>query len=256
MHDNFQFNRSNSSSFIKKNKKQNTIFHLPKLSNKYKKKNFDYKKLTFSTYQYLVGYPFIWMTPFNRFGAESTNFFVTSVPIPYQTRSKDCFSSVSFFGFSFFILLSTSSHICSMGFKSGENGGHLSSLTSFSFNQCVTIWVRCFGSLSCCMTHSLSGFNFFIDSNKFFCKISRYTSPVMLPSIKTRFPTTHDEKQPQHFTFLPPYFTVGTVHFGSSSSFGVRHTITLPSDPDRLNLLSSVHNTLSHILDACLDWPY
>ena len=187
------------------------------------------------------------MTSFNRFGTESTNFFVTSVPIPCQIRSKDCFSSVSFFGFSFFILLSTSSHIC------GENGGHLSSSTSFSFNQCATIWARCFGPLSYCMTHSLPRFNFFIDSNNFFCKISRYTSPVMFPSIKTRFPTPHDEKQPQHFTFPPPYFTVGTVYFGSSSSFGIRHTMTLPSDPNRLNLLSSVHNTLSHILDACLD---
>ena len=185
------------------------------------------------------------MTSFNRFGTESTNFSVTSVPIPCQTRSKDCFSSASFFGFSFFILLSTSSHICSMGFKSGESGGHLSSSISFSFNQCVTIWARCFGSLSCYMTHSLPRFNFFIGSDKFFCKISRYTSPVMFPSIKTRFSTPHDEKQPQHFTFPPPYFTVGTVHFGSSSSFGVRHTITLPSDPNRLNLLSSVHNTLS-----------
>ena len=128
MYDKFQFNRSNSSSFIKKTKKQHTIFHLPKLSNKYIKNiNFGYKKLSFSTYQYLVGYPFIRMTSFNRFGTESTNFFVISVPIPCQTRSKDCFSSVSFFGFSFFILLSTSSHICSMGFKFGENGGHLSS---------------------------------------------------------------------------------------------------------------------------------
>ena len=228
-------------------KKQKTTYNFSssKIIQQVHKRNFDYKKLTFSTYQYLVGYPFIRMTSFNRFGTESTNFSVTSVPIPCQTRSKDCFSSASFFGFSFFILLSTSSHICSMGFKSGESGGHLSSSISFSFNQCVTIWARCFGSLSCYMTHSLPRFNIFIGSDKFFCKISRYTSPVMFPSIKTRFSTPHDEKQPQHFTFPPPYFTVGTVHFGSSSSFGVRHTITLPSDPNRLNLLSSVHNTLS-----------
>ena len=47
MYDKFQFNRSNSSSFIKKNKKQHTIFHLPKLSNKYIKRKFRLQKGNF-----------------------------------------------------------------------------------------------------------------------------------------------------------------------------------------------------------------
>ena len=65
----------------------------------------------------------------------------------------------------------------------------------------------------------------------------------MFPSIKTRFPTPDDEKEPQHFTFPPPCLTVGTVHLGSNASCGVRQTLTLPSDPNKLNLLSSAYST-------------
>ena len=61
------------------------------------------------------------MTSCKRFGIESTNFFVTSFPILYQTLSKACFNSNSFFDFSFLIFLSTSSQICPIAFKSGEN---------------------------------------------------------------------------------------------------------------------------------------
>ena len=65
----------------------------------------------------------------------------------------------------------------------------------------------------------------------------------MFPLIKTRFPTADDEKEPQHFTFPPPCLTVETVHLESNTSFDIRQTITLPSDPNKLNLLSSVHTT-------------
>ena len=178
------------------------------------------------------------MTSFNRFGTESTNFFVTSVPIPCQTRSKDCFSSVSFF----FPPRPTYA-------RWDSNPEKMAAIWAvqllFLSTNVLQYGPDALGRYFVAWPIPCLDLTFFIDSNKFFCKISRYTSPVMFPSIKTRFPTPHDEKQPQHFTFPPPYFKVGTVHFGSSSSFGVYHTITLPSDPNRLNLLSSVHNTLS-----------
>ena len=91
--------------------------------------------------------------------------------------------------------------------------------------------------------NSVPIFSFFTDSNKFLCKISRLTSPDMFSSIRTRFPTLDDEKEPQHFTFPPPCLMVGTVYLESNASCGVRQTITLPSDPNKLNLLSSVHST-------------
>ena len=62
----------------------------------------------------------------------------------------------------------------------------------------------------------------------------------MFLSIKTRFSTPDDEKEPQHFTFPPLCLSVGTMHLRSNASCGVRQTITIPSDPNKLNLLSSV----------------
>ena len=67
----------------------------------------------------------------------------------------------------------------------------------------------------------------------------------MFSLIRTRFPTLDDEKEHQHFTFPPLCLTVGTVYLESNASCGVRQTITLPSDPSKLNLLSSVHSIWS-----------
>ena len=87
-------------------------------------------------------------------------------------------------------------------------------------------------------------FNFFADCNKFFCNISRYSSPVMFPSINTKLPTPDDKKHPQHLTFLRACFTVGTVRLGSSFSLVARQTMAFPSDPNKLNSLSSDQITL------------
>ena len=73
----------------------------------------------------------------------------------------------------------------------------------------------------------------------------------MFPSMKTRFTTPDDEIQPQHFTFPPPCLTVRTAHLGSNASCGICQTITLPSDPNKLNLLSSVHSTWSQKHRGC-----
>ena len=67
----------------------------------------------------------------------------------------------------------------------------------------------------------------------------------MFPSIKRRFPTPDGEIKSQHFTFPSRCSTLGTVHLGSNAFWGVRQIITLPSDPNKLNWLSSVHSTWS-----------
>ena len=77
-----------------------------------------------------------------------------------------------------------------------------------------------------------------------FVKYHDTRCPGIFPLMKTRVPTPAVEKQPQHLTFTPACFTVGTVHFGSNSSVGIRRTITFPSDPNKLNLLSSDHKML------------
>ena len=122
-----------------------------------------------------------------------------------------------------------------MGFMSGEKEDHLRHLMCRRFNQFVTIAARCFESLSCRKIQSLSMFKFFTDYNKFFCRISRYNSSDIFPLIKTKLATSDNEKHPQHFTLLLPYFTVETVHCASSSSFVVRQTITFPSEPNNFH---------------------
>ena len=131
-----------------------------------------------------------------------------------------------------------------MGFMSGEKQGRLSCCIRFWPNQFVTIRAVCFGSLSCWNHQSLAMFNFFADCNIFFCNIPQCSSRVSFPSINTKLPTLDDEKHPQHLTFPPPCFTVGTIHLGSSSSLVDRQTMTFPSDPNKLNLLSSNQITL------------
>ena len=89
------------------------------------------KDFFFPTFQYLVGQSLIRITTFNRFAIQFSNFFVTCLPILCQTRSKISFKSFSFFGCSFFIRRSNSSHMCSMELMSGENNDHLRRSTPF-----------------------------------------------------------------------------------------------------------------------------
>ena len=99
--------------------------------------------------------------------------------------------------------------MCAIGFKSGED---VDRSTSFSSNHLVIAWARRLRSLSFCMTHAWFKFNYFTDSTKYFCKISRSISPFMLLPRKTRFPTPEEDKQLQHFAFFPPY--LGAIGLG------------------------------------------
>ena len=179
------------------------------------------------------------MTLFKQFGTESTNFFKVGISIPCHTSRRLSFSSFWLLGCFFLSCRSTSSHKCSIGFKSGENEGQWSRSAPFLFSQSATMAALRFGSLSCWKIQSWLMPNFSTDFSKLFSKISRYDSPVILPSIKIKSSTHDDEKQAQYLTLPPPCLTVGMVHSGPNSSLGKRHTTTFPSDPKRLNLLSS-----------------
>ena len=88
--------------------------------------------------------------------------------------------------------------------------------------------------------------NFFTDFSKLFSKIFQYEVPGILPSIKIKLLTPDAEKQPKHLTLPPPCLTVDMVHSNSNFSLGQRYTMTFPSDPKRLNLLSSDQRILFH----------
>lgn len=64
----------------------------------------------------------------------------------------------------------------------------------------------------------------------------------MIPSIKCKLLTSDTGMKPQTITELLPCLAVSQRFFIFRSSFGFRQTITLPSDPKILNLLSSVNS--------------
>ena len=66
----------------------------------------------------------------------------------------------------------------------------------------------------------------------------------MIDSMKTKFPGPLALYAPQTITLPPPCLTVGRKFLGSSSVFGLRHTLSKPSEQKMLNLLSSVKITL------------
>src|SRR5436305_9650085 len=74
-------------------------------------------------------------------------------------------------------------------------------------------------------------------------KISRYSSPSILPSILQYFPIPNEPIQPHTITEPPPNFTVGLICCGCKDKFGSLQHHSLPSEPKIKNLLSSDHTT-------------
>ena len=160
-----------------------------------------------------------------------------SLPILYHTLSKACFNSNSF-------LFSSSFQPRPKYVRSDLSPERTMAIlpVQFLFHPIISLLYGLCVSGHCHVARSNSVPNsvFLQIQINFFVKY--HDKP--LPSIKTRFPTPDDEKEPQHFTFSPPCLTVGTVHLGSNASCSVGQTITVPSDPNKLNLLSSVHKHL------------
>ena len=81
-----------------------------------------------------------------------------------------------------------------------------------------------------------------------FKKVTIHIGIITVPFIRTRGPTPSDENIPQAITEPPPNFTDFFTHLGLSLSPVTRRTYCLPSDPTKLNLLSSLKCTLSQSL--------
>ena len=115
-----------------------------------------------------------------------------------------------------------------MRFKSGENGAHFK---LFFFQAICSNMGPMFGIIL--FWHhpfSLPRLKQIFLSNitiHFSCDVSVYKDKMMRKSRKIW------------------HFLRRTSRSGWRSSFGVRHIITFPSDPNKLNCLSLVHNTLS-----------
>ena len=106
-----------------------------------------------------------------------------------------------------------------MGFRSGDWLGHSRTLICFFLSHSFVALAICFGSLSCWKTHPRPIFSALTEGRRLSPKISRYTAPFILPSIRWSRPVHLAEKHPQSIRFPPPCFTVGMVFLGLYSAF-------------------------------------
>ncbi len=90
--------------------------------------------------QYLVGAPFALITVSIRRGMEVISLWHCWGGMEAQVSLTVAFSSSAFFGLLFLIFLLTIHHRFSMGFRSGEFAGQLSTPTPWSFNQFWCFW--------------------------------------------------------------------------------------------------------------------
>ncbi len=102
---------------------------------------------------FLVGPPFAFRTAFILHGIDSTRFWKHFSDILVHIDMIGSCSWCRFVGCSSIMLISrsTTSQWCSTGFRSGDCGGHLSKVNSFSCsrNQSEMIWAFWHGALSC-----------------------------------------------------------------------------------------------------------
>src|SRR5205823_4442089 len=130
------------------------------------------------------------------------------------------------------------------GLRSGDCDGQSKISILLSSNHSYVFFAVCFGSLSCWkMTSSIPKLHTLkVPMNSSF-KISRYSSPYILPSILQYFFTPKAPIQPHIITEPPPNFTVGLICCGCKGKFGSFQHHSLPSEPKIKNLLSSDHTT-------------
>ena len=127
---------------------------------------------------------------------------------------------------------------CSIGFKSRDAWPvhHLS-----LFCKAVVVLEVCLGSLSCWNTALPP--SFWMEGIMLCCSISQYMLEFMFPSMKCNSPLPAALMQPQTMTFPPPCLTVGMAHLSLYSSPGRCHACLRPSEPNKLNFISSDHRT-------------
>ena len=127
------------------------------------------------------------------------------------------------------ILLSNSSHKCSMGFKSGLCGGHFRRLIPFLMKNCWAFLDVCFGSLSCWKIKSFPRPKERAESPRLFSRMSVSISAFILEPMNAIWPTPEVCMQPHTIT-QSDCFTVGIVNSFSSPSPLLLQQVTLLLD--------------------------
>lgn len=160
------------------------------------------------------------VTASRRRGIDSTNLLVTSVILSHSSL-RTCFNCALLVIFRLRICLSRCSHKCSMGLRSGDQGGCGNCLGVRYNNHSFTKRDVCFGSLSCWKVQTRDNFSFSTLGAKFSLRIFKYPSLFIVSSMNTRFPTPEAAMHPHTIT-EPPCFTVWHKLFSLNSSFFAR----------------------------------
>ena len=135
-----------------------------------------------------------------------------------------------------------------MGFISGDWGGECSCFALLYSSHSLSFRTVCWETLSCWKMNWFP-IPILIALNLKFClSMSMYITWFIIPSIKCRLPIVI---QPHTSTLPPPCFPVGIKFLDASSLFFIRNTMSLPSDPNMLNLLSSEKLLVSKSLSPC-----
>ena len=133
---------------------------------------------------------------------------------------------------------------CSIGDKSEDLAGQLSTCTLFRLRKSWVTLAVCGLALSCCRTSALP----WRRNGKITGPIilSRYPIAVRLPLTVTSCVAPERDMPPHTITLPPPNRSRSTMFGTSKRSLFRLHTRSLPSAAWRLNLDSSVNTTLGH----------
>ena len=175
---------------------------------------------------------------------EQSNVLHSSMDIFSHSPFKLVHSSSMFFGFISFALSFSNFQTFSIGFMSGLWAGHSVTVTSFSERNVLTDFSVWYGALSCINT--AGWFITVLKLGTCFFNITLYTVVLILPCSLTKGPVQATAIMPCTITLPLPNLMQLLVHWGKYRSLGLRWTNLLLSQPNRLNLDSSLKWTQSY----------
>ncbi len=139
-------------------------------------------------------------------------------------------------------------HRFSIGFRSGLWLGLSKTSIFFWWSHSFVDFDVCFGLLLCWKMKFLFIFSFLAEAWRFCANIDRYLELFIIPSTLTKAPVPAKEKQPQSMMLPPPCFTVGMLLLWWCAVLFFHQTYLLELWPKCSTLVSSDHNTFSHMV--------
>ena len=163
----------------------------------------------------------------------------------------NCWSEVGWWGRSR-TLLSSSSHRCSMGFRSGDFDGQGNTAIPIFIRWAVVMRAACGLALSCMYT--ICGLRTKRGTTSGLITWSIYIAAVIFPSIKTRSDFSCMSIHPQTITLPPLCLSCSLMQLSLNLSPRLLHTLIRPSPACRQYRDSSLNTMLPHSWRFHLLW--